>query len=129
MTRRLKHLKGLIPFVALPLFWGCQETPLEVLDRGPDPSGLGEMENPRQVLMVLPEIANLGVGDRLELETLWWDGDDTYQDTVMDARWVSGDPDIASVTQDGLVQALAKGTVSIWAEGDGFGAEAIIRVR
>jgi hypothetical protein len=129
MTRKLRHLKGLIPFVALPLFWGCQETPLEVVDRGSNPSVAGGIEDSELVLMVLPEIANLGVGDRLELETLWWDGDDTYQDAVMDARWVSDYPDIASVTQDGLVQALAKGTVSIWARGDGGEAEAIIRVR
>ena len=124
MTRRLKHLKGLIPFVALPLFWGCQETPLEVVD-----TGSGGMVDSRLEFMVFPEIANLEVGDYLELECVWSDGDDIYQDAVMSARWVSDDPAIASVTQDGLVQALAKGTVSIWAEGDGFGAEAIIRVR
>ena len=125
MTRKLWHLRGLIPFVALPLFWGCQETPLEVVDPVNPPGKVG----PPPVFLVLPEIANLGVGDHLELETLWWDGDDTYQDAVMDARWVSDDPDIASVTQDGLVQALAKGTVSVWARGEGGEAEAIIRVR
>ena len=128
MTRRPTHLRGLIPFVALPLFWGCQSSVMDPLDTGrtacfPEGDGWGHPG-----LSIVPAIADLDVGDYLDFRGIWRDRIGTYDLPLEGIRWVSDDPDIASVTEDGLVRALADGTAKIRAEANGGSAEAMVRV-
>jgi len=129
MTRKLTQLRGLIPFVALPLFCGCQDGVTDPEDPVLDAQPLGEYGGGFLELMIVPGNVDLAVGDYLELERVWRDGDEVYDDPQEDIRWVSDDPDIASVTEDGLVRALAEGTVRIRAEAKGVWAEAMVNVR
>jgi hypothetical protein len=122
---------GLIPFVALPLFIGCQNNVT-----GPEGDGdfalLAQepaFESPGPRLLLAPGAAELVVGESLQFYRYWQDEADAYDDPDKNVQWESSDPAVATVGQDGLVQALRKGTVIISAQGDGGPGRATVIVR
>jgi hypothetical protein len=131
MTVKGQSLRSLILFVGIPFFLGCQGDPA-----GPDSL---EDEDPAQQeqtlpaghleLLILPGDVDLTVGEQLEFALFWLDGAELYDAPGIKLRWSSDDPGVASVSKDGLVRALAAGSVRIIAEMEGETAEAVVTVR
>ena len=131
MTQKLTYVRSLIPFLALAGLLGCERGITDPENRGAEYSQdqdqrlpAGELE-----LLILPGDANLEVGDLLELRPYWQDGEELYDDPAKDSRWVSDDPAIASVTDEGLVLGLREGTVRIRVAINGEVADAMVIVR
>lgn len=131
MTGKEQSLGSLILFFGLPFILGCQENLM-----GPEGRGEGAIDQSEQALpdghlelLILPEDADLAVGDRVELSLVWRDGEDFYENPGLGLDWVSEDPGVATVSHGGLVQALAAGTVMIRVEIEGRVTEVMVTVK
>jgi hypothetical protein len=134
------YLNGLIPFVVLPLvLGGCQRSITGPEDiPGPEIEANGDLVHPslepafeisEPRLLLAPGAAELAVGESLQFRRYWQDEADAYDDPDKTVQWESSDPAIATVSQNGLVQAHRKGTVIISSRGDGGPGSATVIVR
>ncbi len=130
MRTSAKWLKCLFPFVAVPLFVGCQNTALE-------PEGEGSLDviisepapiSGYPILVISPGELELAVGEFLQLERIWEDGGVTYDDPSKDVQWIVENPTIAAVTKDGLIEGLREGMTRITAVNEEGTVAAFLRV-
>jgi trimeric autotransporter adhesin len=90
----------------------------------PDPVDPGDL---LARIVITPAVASLTIGSTAQLSAELFDADD---ESIEDRQplWASSDPEIATVTQDGLVTALTPGTVIIRASSGLITAAAAVTV-
>ena len=106
---RNRVLVPLLSLVAIALFAGCSENPLD-LERG----GVDQEVRLQTtwIVVVEPAIADLVAGESLQLRAyLRHAGGGPLHPA--EVEWISEDPQAAMVTEDGLVEGNAAGLVTI----------------
>ena len=117
MRRHRKHFILLLSVLAAPLLFGCSDDPVSPENR---------IIGPR--LSVTPASAVIHVGESVKLTALARNDDGDLVSSGQSPKWVSSDPEIAEVDEEGFVLAQSTGQVVISAECNGNCAWAEILV-
>ncbi|MFC1661978.1 Ig domain-containing protein [Gemmatimonadota bacterium] len=124
MRHKTTHSVILFPLMALPLLWACGSSPTELA-----PAQFQAQRDFEPWMIVVPNeicFGTRGQTAQLAVQLRPWNTPPLAPPS--DIRWISSDPDIVSVSVDGLVQARGKGEATIRAEGGGFTASARVGV-
>ncbi|MDO2949802.1 beta strand repeat-containing protein [Aeromonas simiae] len=81
-----------------------------------------------QSLQVIPATLNLAMGTQTKMSALATLSDGSVQDVSGQVSWSSSDPAVATVTSQGMVSAIAKGSVTIGANLQGISQSASLTV-
>ncbi|WP_193003613.1 beta strand repeat-containing protein [Aeromonas simiae] len=81
-----------------------------------------------QSLQVIPATLNLAMGTQTQMSALATLSDGSVQDVSSQVSWSSSDPAVATVTSQGMVSAIAKGSVTIGANLQGISQSASLTI-
>jgi hypothetical protein len=114
MRRERARLATLLPLLALPLL-GCGDEPLGIEDGARKPTSV-EPSLGFQELTLDPFHPAVEAGGSIRLTACWRSSSGTYVWPVTSpwkVTWVTEHPEIAEVTEDGLVNARSRGLAII----------------
>lgn len=81
-----------------------------------------------QSLQVIPATLNLAMGTQTQMSALATLSDGSVQDVSSQVSWSSSDPAVATVTSQGMVSTIAKGSVTIGANLQGISQSASLTI-
>jgi hypothetical protein len=128
MTRRIAA--ALIPLLAILCSWSCEEGPIspegELLATTPTP---GPNEPRPQEVQIRPGFLSLHMGEEAQLALTVGPTQAPFPAEEGEIVWHSTDPEVATVTADGVVIAVGWGRARIRAAGPELLAVASVWVR
>jgi hypothetical protein len=116
MKREMARMAALLPLLALPL-WGCADDPAGIEEGAFKPPAASTQISPSWAEVVLdPFHPSVGTGEAIRLTACWKaPGSDSLWPVTgaSNVTWSSSDPDVATVTEEGMVEGQAHGLVRI----------------
>lgn len=117
---------ALMAILFIPAIWACSDSLVSPEEQQEGAPASASTQDP--YLTISPGVLNLGLGEEGHFSARYVHHQ-TQGTAQTEVRWMSLDPQIASVDADGNVLALARGMARIRAEADDFLDEAWVRVR